>query len=112
MIWYTKAGHFVKVALNEGAAWTSTTEFVYFEYQKLSTAVLPVEWLAINAEVIKNSEVKVNWSTATESQNERFIVERSADGERFSSLAGTFVGNSLFSCWEAFGRCGTRFRSR
>lgn len=83
VLWYTKAGHFVRAGLADGAPWTGSTDFVFFEYQKLASSVLPVEWLAVSAEVIKNREVKVNWSTATESQNERFVVERSADGNRF-----------------------------
>lgn len=95
IVWYTKSGHFVKARLATDAPWVGTTTFLDFEYQKLSASVLPVEWLAINAEVIKNREIKVNWSTATETQNERFIVERSADGVRFSPLAGVdAVGNS------------------
>ena len=67
----------------------------YAEYQKLSASPLPVEWLAVSAEVIKNREVKVNWSTATESQNERFVVERSTDGNRFIPIGSLdAVGNS------------------
>jgi hypothetical protein len=88
LLWYTKDGHFVKATLATSAPWTGTTSIIDIEYQKLVSAVLPVEWLAVNAEVVKNSEVKVNWSTATESQNERFVVERSTDGQRFFSIAG------------------------
>lgn len=95
VLWYTEAGHFVRAGLADGAPWTGSTDFDFFEYQKIDAAALPVEWLAVSAEVIKNSEVKVNWSTATESQNERFVVERSSDGERFTSIAGLdAVGNS------------------
>ena len=95
LLWYTKAGHFFKVSLSQGAPWTGTTDLAYVEYQKLSASPLPVEWLAVSAEVIKNREVKVNWSTATESQNERFVVERSTDGNRFTPIGSLdAIGNS------------------
>lgn len=95
LLWYTKAGHFFKVGLSLGETWTGVTDLAYLEYHKLSSPALPVEWLSVSAEVVKDSEVKVNWSTASESQNERFVVERSSDGRQFTPIGSLdAVGNS------------------
>ncbi len=48
---------------------------------------LPVSWLDFTATGIDNKKVNVNWSTATEINNEGFTIERSADGKNFTALA-------------------------
>ncbi|MFK8160991.1 MAG: T9SS type A sorting domain-containing protein [Lewinella sp.] len=95
LIWYSKDGHYLICELAEGAPWTNNTSFVNIKYQKLSVGALPVEWQAVTAEVKKDREVEVRWSTATETANDHFIVERSTDGSNFLRLGVVpAVGNS------------------
>jgi hypothetical protein len=47
---------------------------------------LPVTWGPYGAVVTDSSTVRVDWSTALEQNNRYFIVQRSADGSRFSPL--------------------------
>lgn len=42
---------------------------------------LPVSWLKVDARVYSEGQVQVRWSTASEENNNRFIVEYSEDGE-------------------------------
>jgi hypothetical protein len=46
---------------------------------------LPIELLSFTA-LPKDSNVKLNWSTASESNNAHFNLERSADGLNFTSI--------------------------
>ena len=55
---------------------------------------LPVEFLNISA-TAKGSGVSVNWSTASETNNKYFIVEKSTDGSSWSILNTVYTnGNS------------------
>ena len=57
--------------------------------------VLPIELLSFTAKAEENS-VLLNWTTATEKDNEKFILEKSKDGTNFSELAQLAgSGNSL-----------------
>ncbi len=47
---------------------------------------LPVEWLHFNAKVQSVNSVKLNWSTATEINNDYFAVEHATDGVQFNEL--------------------------
>ena len=59
------------------------------------TGPLPVELLDINAKKRSNG-IEVNWTTASEENNEFFTVERSADGRNFESL-GNIQGQGTTS---------------
>ncbi len=50
-----------------------------------SNGVLPVEMLSFTARKHKEN-VKVNWVTASEINNDHFVVQRSADGQTFENL--------------------------
>ena len=52
----------------------------------VGATVLPVDLLHFGAEVIDNSIVDLNWSTATETNNDHFTVERSVDLETFEEI--------------------------
>jgi hypothetical protein len=52
--------------------------------------ILPVDWLSFTGTATGNSN-NLNWSTATETQNDYFTLEKSADGINFEVLA-TFPG--------------------
>ncbi|MGB3618667.1 MAG: T9SS type A sorting domain-containing protein, partial [Catalinimonas sp.] len=49
--------------------------------------VLPVELLHFQVKVTDNATVTIRWATATEINNERFVIERSDDGTTFEPLA-------------------------
>ncbi len=63
----------------------------YYLGMQLSTgeivpsALLPVELIQFNA-LLKNSTVLINWTTATETNNDYFIVYKSTDGIHFEEL--------------------------
>ncbi len=56
----------------------------------LDCTVLPIELLSFKAEVVQQA-VQLDWITATELNNDAFMVERSTDGELFHSI-GTLEG--------------------
>jgi len=50
-----------------------------------SNGVLPIRSLTINA-VVKNTSIDVKWTTIDESNTDFFIIEKSSDGARYSSI--------------------------
>lgn len=55
---------------------------------------LPIELVGFTA-VVAGDAVVLSWSTASESNNDHFTIERSADGERFEAIARiAAAGNS------------------
>ena len=59
-----------------------------------ASEVLPIELLSFKAK-LKNNVVELHWQTATETNNDYFVIERSVDGkvwESMDSIKG--VGNS------------------
>ena len=59
-----------------------------------ASEVLPIELLSFKA-TLKNNVVELHWQTATETNNDYFVIERSVDGkvwESMDSIKG--VGNS------------------
>lgn len=74
-------GHTVNGPFNvAGPAYidSSTTSF--------SAGVLGVEWLDLNASISEN-ELMVEWATASEENNDYFVVQYSLDGQYFHPLA-------------------------
>ena len=53
---------------------------------------LPVELISFTAKAVNNQFIQLNWSTATEINNEGFAVERSTDGVNFIKI-GYISGN-------------------
>lgn len=53
---------------------------------------LPVDLLSFGAYKMDNHSVKVNWATAQETNNEKFVIERSEDGTQFEPI-GIIAGN-------------------
>ncbi|ULQ56171.1 T9SS type A sorting domain-containing protein [Flavihumibacter rivuli] len=63
---------------------------------------LPVRWLSFNGRYF-NSGVDLSWSTAAELNNDKFTVERSADGVSFSAIGEVKGrGNSNVNATYAF----------
>lgn len=50
-----------------------------------SNAQLPVEWTYFDAR-LEGKEVRLDWGTATETDNDFFLVERSADGREYQPI--------------------------
>lgn len=59
--------------------WTGSTA-------SLDCAVLPVELLSFEGRMLRK-EVELTWSTASEINNDYFLVEKSTDAENFESIA-------------------------
>ncbi len=56
---------------------------------------LPVELISFKA-TAQNNQVTLNWSTASETDNDRFEIERSQDGRKFTKI-GTVKGKGTSS---------------
>ncbi|MFT6353922.1 MAG: hypothetical protein ACJAZC_000507 [Cryomorphaceae bacterium] len=73
---------------------------VYIALGNISSAIpLPIELLAFNAE-LKGSFVDLNWSTATEINNDYFVIERASDEldwKPISTVTGAGNSNSLLT---------------
>ncbi|HEX8350472.1 MAG TPA: T9SS type A sorting domain-containing protein [Hymenobacter sp.] len=74
---------------------------------------LPVELLDFSAKLIKGS-VAISWSTASEKDNDKFVVERSADGELFEAVTevaghGTSSSAHTYSATDASPLPGTSY---
>lgn len=53
---------------------------------------LPVEWLSFDVRPVSEKDVHLNWITATEINNDYFVVEHTTNGEDFEQLT-TIAGN-------------------
>jgi hypothetical protein len=74
---------------------------------------LPVKLVSFTATVV-NGQVKLDWETAVETNNDYYTVQRSKDGTRWDSLervAGTGNGNgaSFYSAYDAAPYAGVSF---
>lgn len=79
-----------EVIVNDGFNCWDTATVVF------SKMVLPVEFLSFDVEVIDNKKVELNWTTASELNNDYFVIERSknhSDWEEIGRVIG--VGNSI-----------------
>jgi hypothetical protein len=50
------------------------------------TIILPIELLSFDAVIISETTVELQWSTATETHNDYFTIQRSFDGKIFTDL--------------------------
>ncbi|MFY0624747.1 MAG: T9SS type A sorting domain-containing protein [Reichenbachiella sp.] len=53
----------------------------------ISSVILPVKIILFEAQEDLNQSIRLNWSTASERDNDGFYVERSLDGDEFRSIA-------------------------
>lgn len=72
----------IKMVWSAGSA---TVDFDNFEITDLDAA-LPISLVKFEAEKLAE-KVKLTWATATEINNQKFIVERASNGEDFTSIA-------------------------
>ncbi len=80
---YNKASIFFNFGVNGATAGERT---YYFDDVKFGGFIVPVELTSFAANSI-NGSVVLNWSTATETNNMGFEVERSSDNVTFSTVA-------------------------
>ncbi|MCG8332445.1 MAG: T9SS type A sorting domain-containing protein [Chitinophagales bacterium] len=66
-----------------GAGFSS---FSIFGIAKESNSILPVELVSFDLQNIDNRYFKLNWTTLSERHNQGFIVERSENGNEFTSI--------------------------
>ena len=55
-------------------------------------AILPVELVEFNAQVIEGNQTLLNWVTESELNNKHFVIERSIDGQVYNAI-GIVEGN-------------------
>lgn len=76
---------------------------------------LPVELLEFNGDLVQN-RIVLTWATATETNNDFFLIERSTDGFIFTEMArvsGSGTSNSIqHYSWEDFSPCSGLFYYR
>jgi hypothetical protein len=82
---------------NTGAGYTPLTSKLLSTYSSFTfaygpTALLPVKLLSFRGSKI-DSKVELNWSSASEINFEKYVVERSADGRAFTAI-GSLPGSS------------------
>ena len=71
------------------------TDGQYYTLGSTESAALPVTLISFEAEVNEDNQVQLNWTTADETNNAFFSIERSRDGIDFETLAQIEgVGNS------------------
>ncbi|MEM1321268.1 MAG: T9SS type A sorting domain-containing protein [Bacteroidota bacterium] len=69
-----------------------------------ASAPLPVELLSFDARAV-GEQVQIDWATATELDNDYFLVQRSKDAERFEDIdqvdgAGTTLAAQYYEVWD------------
>ncbi|MEY5049810.1 MAG: hypothetical protein RLZZ175_3169 [Bacteroidota bacterium] len=76
---------------------TGITSFSRWTASNKVSAPLPVEFLSFNAKM-KDKIVELHWQTATETNNDYFVIQRSVDGLNWisiDSVNGTGTTNSI-----------------
>ncbi|MCI4671421.1 MAG: T9SS type A sorting domain-containing protein [Bacteroidia bacterium] len=69
-----------------------------FEVDLITSITYPVEWLSFEARQKGPQSVNLKWTTASESNNQGFQIERSIDGRLFNPIAFVDgIGNSSSS---------------
>ncbi|MFT7381687.1 MAG: hypothetical protein ACI9Z3_001576, partial [Roseivirga sp.] len=67
----------------------------YFTLGSIEIGALPVQLISFNARVLQNETVKLEWQTASETDNAFYSIQRSIDGINFESIANIQgAGNS------------------
>jgi hypothetical protein len=58
----------------------------HFSVSGINIVPLPIELLSFNAEAFSSGYVQLNWKTISETNNDYFSIERSADGLNFELM--------------------------
>jgi hypothetical protein len=100
------ASGFPSGSITSTAPSSNFTSFSFFALANLNggTNPLPIELLSFKAGLINNT-VELKWTTASETNNDFFIVERTTDVERFESIIqiegkGTTKEVNHYTAWD------------
>ncbi|MBK7338347.1 MAG: T9SS type A sorting domain-containing protein [Saprospirales bacterium] len=86
LTWLTRSGALFTENL-PGDPGAMITDYNLLDLTLAMTAPLPVTWLSFRATLNDGNGVDLDWSTASESNNEGFDIERSANGRDWESIA-------------------------
>ncbi len=64
---------------------TSDSDVAFVAYNTISAVILPITLMSFEARY-EQDEVRIRWKTATEINNDYFVVERSADGKNWEQV--------------------------
>lgn len=102
---YLCIGNFVPfastVAVKVGILGNSGAYYYIDDVSVVSQIPLPIELLRFDAALESHRSVKCTWATASEIDNDRFVVERSTDGITFEGL-GTVPGSGTTAAEHAY----------
>ncbi|MDQ3111219.1 MAG: T9SS type A sorting domain-containing protein, partial [Bacteroidota bacterium] len=86
---WANAGQSAVTPSSPGAVSSNTiTSFTVFTFGSLSGASpLPIELLTFNAALNNNQQVDLTWSTASETNNAYFTIEKTSDGIHYETVA-------------------------
>ncbi len=81
--------------INNGGAQVRQASLYFKSFFSLPVTVLPIKLVSFNAKLNSNNQVDLKWVTESETNNDYFSVERSADGKFFEKVVTqTGAGNS------------------
>jgi hypothetical protein len=83
-----------------GAATTLTSSFTTFSDYGIGVPddkLLPIELTVFEATKESNARVRLQWQTATEINNDYFVIERSTDGKAFASIGAVPGAGTTYS---------------
>ena len=90
---------YVSESSNTSDNWVEASGFAFFQTLTLAenmAQLLPIEIIHFDAIVNEDKNVNLNWTTATEINNDYFTIERSKDGVQFEQIEDIQgAGNSL-----------------
>lgn len=84
---------------------SSSVSYMYIDNLLLYdvTTVLPIELVQFSAKCAGNTQMTLNWSTATEINNKEFIIEKSLDGVDYTKVGVVpGSGNSTITKYYSF----------
>lgn len=65
---------------------TTNNGFEYTGFQFLASGPLPVNLISFDSEVTNNQSVRLTWTTASETNNQYFDIQRSTNGKDFTMI--------------------------
>lgn len=119
--WTTNTLSFTATAAQNGHIWlifgtwpNLSSGFINSWCPGCTTIPLPVELIEFRAELEENNRVKLNWSTASEINNNYFMVQRSSnaiDFEDVGRVEGSFNSNTIleYELWDDIPLPGTSY---
>jgi hypothetical protein len=79
------AGKLAQIKFVNGGSNHTATQLSTGEIVATASVALPIELLSFKAK-LKNNVVELHWKTATEINNDYFVIERSIDGKTWESM--------------------------